>query len=638
MKANPIELNQTAGRKWWLAAVMVLCGVGGVGAQGYEGGVPWGVVEVSALREGSGLSCGWRNEGMVWTHNDGNRRALFAVTAAGVHAGTFTFADTGGDVEEMAAGPGGQAGEGYLYVGDIGGNASPGDVRASVKIVRVPEPEVGFVPGGPPVTGTLTGTGSFTLVYPDGSYDAEAMVVDPLSGDLYLFTKTSGVTRVYRAEAAVLVPGLTTVLELVALVGFGQPSAAAISRDGGRLVVRDEDGAVEWVRRPGETLGAMLMRPAVGVPVIGRPREVNGEAIAYRADGNGYLTLSEGVLPVLYYFQGRRPAAAVLEAPLVPRVVLPGATVQLMAAVSGFPVPVFTWRRNGEVLAGQTTNVLTLTGLTAADAGSYEMTAVNGEGSVRASVVLTVLERPDVRITEVQTAPGSAQGTDWWELTNFEPRTVDLSGWRFNDESGDLTSVFVFPEGLVIEPGESVIFADGRTAEQFRAWWGAGLPAGVKVVNYSGSGLALAPSGDRIRVWDNRATGVGDVVVQVTVGNAVAGTTFGYEPVSGQFGGVSQVGVHGAFRSATGTDTGSPGRWLSPAVVPVVNVSRWDGGRLRLGYGREAGHWYTVETAADPAAAEWTVVAGPEQAKDNTEALIEQPMYFGSRFYRVRIR
>jgi hypothetical protein len=45
-----------------------------------------------------------------------------------------------------------------------------------------------------------------------------------------------------------------------------------------------------------------------------------------------------------------------------------------------------------------------------------------------------------------------------------------------------------------------------------------------------------------------------------------------------------------------------------------------------------------VETAADPAAAEWTVVAGPEQAKDNTEALIEQPMYFGSRFYRVRIR
>ncbi len=118
MKTKPIELNQTAGRRWWLVVMVLLGGMGGVEAQGgglYEAGVPWGVVEVNALREGSGLSCGWRNEGMVWTQNDGNRRALFVVTEAGVHAGTFSFADTVGDVEEMAAGPGGQAGRGHWW-------------------------------------------------------------------------------------------------------------------------------------------------------------------------------------------------------------------------------------------------------------------------------------------------------------------------------------------------------------------------------------------------------------------------------------------------------------------------------------------------------------------------------------------
>ena len=45
----------------------------------YLPGRVWGVVEVAALREASGISCGWVQEGVVWTHNDGGREVLHAL-------------------------------------------------------------------------------------------------------------------------------------------------------------------------------------------------------------------------------------------------------------------------------------------------------------------------------------------------------------------------------------------------------------------------------------------------------------------------------------------------------------------------------------------------------------------------------
>ena len=77
-----------------------------------------------------------------------------------------------------------------LYVGDIGDNASR---RASIDVYRVPEPRVGAAASAP--------AARLRLRYPDGAHDAEALLVDPLRGDLVIVTKVLGAARAYRASA-----------------------------------------------------------------------------------------------------------------------------------------------------------------------------------------------------------------------------------------------------------------------------------------------------------------------------------------------------------------------------------------------------------------------------------------------------
>src|SRR5690606_23450981 len=75
-----------------------------------------------------------------------------------------------------------------------------------------------------------------------------------------------------------------------------------------------------------------------------------------------------------------------------------GAIVQLVVTVAGDPIPTVQWRRNGipltngGIVSGATSTVLTLTGVTAADAAAYSVVATNSLGSVTSnSFNLTVL-------------------------------------------------------------------------------------------------------------------------------------------------------------------------------------------------------------------------------------------------------
>ncbi len=604
----------------------------------YNSGTAWGPVQIAALKEASGLAAGWRNEGLLWTHNDGDRRQLYALTPGGMHAATFLLPETVSDVEEIATGPGPAEGVAYLYVGDIGGKDGVNGMRPSVKILRVAEPAVAPPASWPQPQSTLSGVDSFTLLYPDGSYDAEAMFADPLTGDLWLITKSAPAARVYTTNLNAVPPRATVTLSLAAVVTLAEPSAAAISRDGRLILVRNEDEARLWTRAPGENPAEALSRSPAPVPVIGTPAEPNGEAVTFPGTGSGYLTLSEGAAPVVYHFQSRAPETPpVIHSPLPARSVYAGGTLQVVAAVSGYPVPAYQWRRNGTPLAGQNSSMLTLTGVTPADGGTYELTAINSLGSASAAAVVTVQPRPDVRITEVQTDPAHAAGTDWWELTSFEPGPVDLSGWRFNDDSGDLTNAFTLPAGLVIAPGESIVFADDLSAAQFRAWWGAAVPAGARIVTYDGGGLALGPGGDSIRLWDATTTNTADTLLRVSTGTATKGVSFSYQPDTGAFGGLSQNGVNGAQRSATGTDTGSPGAWLEPTAAPDIGVLL-DAGNVRLTFQGVRHHWYTVEGSADMQTDPWTPQGPAVQANANGPVTLLAPAAGGRRFYRVTVR
>ena len=76
--------------------------------------------------------------------------------------------------------------------------------------------------------------------------------------------------------------------------------------------------------------------------------------------------------------------------PLTNLVVCPGDTATFSAVASG-PTPYqFQWRKNGVAMAGQTTNTLTLTNVTSADAATYSLKLTGGYDSVTNSATLTV--------------------------------------------------------------------------------------------------------------------------------------------------------------------------------------------------------------------------------------------------------
>lgn len=180
----------------------------------------------------------------------------------------------------------------------------------------------------------------------------------------------------------------------------------------------------------------------------------------------------------------------------------------------------------------------------------------NPIGTLALTLLVATSAQAQLRITEVESSSAGGAHQDWWELTNFGPSPVDLQGFKFDDSSSAIaTSVVLSPNSLSLAPGESIVFVETLTPELFRTWWGPGLSLNTKIVTYTGSGLSLGGAGDAVNVWDST-----DVLVdRVTFGQATVGVSFGYDASSGTFGGLSQLGVGGAFAAFENGDIGSPG-------------------------------------------------------------------------------
>jgi hypothetical protein len=134
-------------------------------------------------------------------------------------------------------------------------------------------------------------------------------MVDPWSGDLLVVSKEQGSSGVYRAAAETLLPGRVIPLTEIGRVQLDQPSAGDISPDGREILLRNEDRAIVLLRGVGQSLADALLGNMYDVPVVGRPEEPNGEAIAFGPQGGAYFTISEGLNPLLYRFERIAPAA-----------------------------------------------------------------------------------------------------------------------------------------------------------------------------------------------------------------------------------------------------------------------------------------------------------------------------------------
>jgi hypothetical protein len=268
----------------------------------FANGTSLGTVSFSELEEASGVVASRNNGTVLWTHNDkGDSARIFALDTQGRKLGNYTL--TGGshvDYEDIGIGPGPLTNVLYLYVGDIGDGDSD---RSNIKVYQIPEPAVYTRQSSSPVTVGLKGTRTITLTYPDGARDAEAMFIDPLTGDLFIATKAS-TSRIYTATKAQLDASTNITLSFVRTLAFDSPSGADISATGTEIIIRQEDFAKLWTRSAGQSISDALAGTAVTVPVIGTSTEPNGEAIGFDAVGSGYFTLSDDASSQpLYYFE-----------------------------------------------------------------------------------------------------------------------------------------------------------------------------------------------------------------------------------------------------------------------------------------------------------------------------------------------
>jgi hypothetical protein len=152
---------------------------------------------------------------------------------------------------------------------------------------------------------------TLALQYPDGlGFNAETLLADPLTGDLYVLTKEPHTSRVYRAAASQLSTSQTVTMELVGQLNFSVASAGDISPTGTEIVIRNERVAWLFVRDEGQTVAEALGGGYLETALIGRPDEPNGEGITFGGQDRGYYTISEGQDPPLYFFRRIGPAEA----------------------------------------------------------------------------------------------------------------------------------------------------------------------------------------------------------------------------------------------------------------------------------------------------------------------------------------
>ncbi|MCS6902261.1 MAG: hypothetical protein NZX77_21165, partial [Polyangiaceae bacterium] len=190
------------------------------------------------------------------------------------------------DWEDIATGPC-TAGD-CLFVADIGDNTRK---RADVVIYRVDEAALAW--------GKAAEAEALRAIYPDGPHDAETLLADPSSGDLFVITKEeSGTSLVFRLPASASTEETTT-LDLVAQLAL--PASGNRQATGGdahpcapRFLLRTYTRAYEFRAPPGKPFLEAFAATPVAVPV---EPEAQGEAIAYLSGGGGFVTMSEGKGP-----------------------------------------------------------------------------------------------------------------------------------------------------------------------------------------------------------------------------------------------------------------------------------------------------------------------------------------------------
>ncbi|MCP5061573.1 MAG: T9SS type A sorting domain-containing protein [Ignavibacteriae bacterium] len=268
-------------------------------SQEFDFRVDKGIIESDDIVEASGIAASSKNQGVLWTHNDsGGKSIVFAFDSTGKHLGNYIIAGIQNrDWEDIAIGPGPIEGEQYLYIGEIGDNS----LRYNTKnIYRILEPQVSVDQN--PIDSILYDVERIAFQYPDGKHNAETLMIDPLTLDIYVVSKAAN-SKVYRASWPYTFYSTPTLnvdtLEFIFELPFETAVGGDISPDGKEILIKKTNVIYYWNRNDGQTVEEAFEGSIKTVPYF---KEPSGEAVCWVSDLSGYYTISEGWHPHLYFY------------------------------------------------------------------------------------------------------------------------------------------------------------------------------------------------------------------------------------------------------------------------------------------------------------------------------------------------
>ncbi len=267
----------------------------------YKNPVSLVVFKDPELKEISGMSISYQNQGIIWVLNDsGCKATLYGLTFQGKIAVKLNLKGIKNiDWEALSLNPC-KEGE-CLYIADTGDNLYK---RKDYSIIKVVEPKINYT--GTLIEKDITNWEKFPLSYEGNiSKNTEAFAIDK-SGNYYLFTKEISHTDVYKASK-LLKTG--TVFKKIGTIKTGnkvygypdtaQPSlvtGADINRNDDRLLLRtygvyttDNDGIREFRFHKGHFEEIFSQKPFM----VPEGKDIQGESVAYNPFTGGYLHTSE---------------------------------------------------------------------------------------------------------------------------------------------------------------------------------------------------------------------------------------------------------------------------------------------------------------------------------------------------------
>ena len=239
---------------------------------------------------------------------------------------------------------------------------------------------------------------------------------------------------------------------------------------------------------------------------------------------------------------------------------------------------------NAVGLTNATITLLSQIGVNGAFAAINDLPQIGSPGNVGKLIISEVAP---------WSSSSSPVAADWFEITNTKAVAVNITGWKIDDNSQSPVAAVLLNGITSINPGESVIFIEttdlpGKTAAFKSNWFGTNPPAGLRIGNYTGSGIGLSSGGDQVNLYN--PTGI-TPEASVLFGSSPTTTFATFDNTAGinntitAVTSLSTVGVNGSFTAAnSATEIGSPGIYLISNTNLGTDTPSIDNGLQLIAY------------------------------------------------------